>query len=115
MCLVCGTPLNISEAPQAERERAYIRSLIAQCRTKNQIEDALVATYGRNVLALPKEGGFSLAAYLVPIAAVLLAAVALALTIPRWRRRRPAAPEPPEEVPASESARLDEDLARYDL
>jgi cytochrome c-type biogenesis protein CcmH len=115
MCLVCGTPLNISESPQAERERAYIRTLIAQCKTKGQVKDALVATYGRNVLALPEKNGFSLAAYLVPIGAVLLAALALGLTIPRWRRRRPAAAAPAEEVPAAESARLDEDLGRYDL
>jgi len=43
MCPVCGTVLEHAFAPQAERERALIRRLIAEGRTKEEIKDALVA------------------------------------------------------------------------
>ena len=34
MCPVCGTPLGLaSEAPQAQRERAYIERMIASCKS----------------------------------------------------------------------------------
>ena len=35
MCPVCGTPLNVAtEAPQANRERRFIQTLIDRCRSK---------------------------------------------------------------------------------
>ncbi len=67
MCPVCGTPLELaSEAPQAERERALITRLVDDCQTKEQVKARLVAEYGDEVLALPDDEGFDLAAYLVP-------------------------------------------------
>ena len=121
MCPVCGTALNVSESPQAARERAFIRDRIAHCETKGQIKKDLVAQYGANVLALPHESGFNLAVYLVPIAAVLAALAGLAVALPRWRRRRPGAARDAHDadgtgdLAAADARRLDEDLARYDL
>src|SRR5438094_430461 len=66
MCPVCGTLLELSDSPQAQRERAYINTLIAQGKTKQQIEDALVEQYGPNVLATPSGSGFDLTAWIVP-------------------------------------------------
>jgi cytochrome c-type biogenesis protein CcmH len=118
MCPVCGTLLQLAESPQAQREKAFIRRLIAAGKSEDQIKDALVAEYGDEVLALPRGSGFSLSAYVVPIVAFLVAAVALAIGVWRWRRAgagrdgdaRPTA------GPAGEDAeRLDADLARYDL
>src|SRR3954467_389749 len=56
MCTVCGTPLNLApgDAPFAQRERAYIRRLIARGDSKQEIKDALARQYGDEVLALPK-------------------------------------------------------------
>jgi len=119
MCPVCGTLLQLAESPQAQRERAFIRRLIVAGKGEGQIKDALVAEYGNEVLALPQGSGFSLSAYLVPIVAFLVAAVALALGVMRWRRAGgdsggggPAAPAGPK---GSDAERLDADLARYDL
>jgi cytochrome c-type biogenesis protein CcmH len=117
MCPVCGTLLQLAESPQAQREKAFIRRLIDEGRTEAQIKDALVAEYGDEVLALPQGSGFSLSAYLVPIVAFLVAAIALAIGVLRWRRagdrRDKGGPEP---GPSDEdSERLDADLARYDL
>ena len=86
MCPICGTALNLSGAPQADRERAFIRRQIAAGKTKDEIKDELVAQYGTEVLAEPPKSGFDLTAWLVPGAAILLAAVAIAIGLRRWRR-----------------------------
>jgi cytochrome c-type biogenesis protein CcmH len=115
MCPVCGTPLNVSESPQAARERAFIRRRIGACASKEQIKRELVAQFGSGVLALPEEKGFNLAAYLVPLAAVLAALAGLAVALPRWRRARSPGPPERSDVAAADARRLDEDIARYDL
>jgi cytochrome c-type biogenesis protein CcmH len=117
MCPVCGTLLELAESPQAQREKAFISRLVAAGRTKAQIKDALVAEYGNEVLALPRGSGFDLSAYLVPVIAFLVAAVALGFGVVRWRRAgRGPDRDPPVAGPGPEdSRRLDADLARYDL
>jgi cytochrome c-type biogenesis protein CcmH/NrfF len=117
MCPICGTLLELAESPQALREKAFIKDLIAKGKTKAQIKDALVAQYGQEVLALPKGSGFDLSAYLVPAIAFLIAAVALAVGVLRWRRDSgPPGPGTSAKGPTGEDAeRLEADLARYDL
>jgi cytochrome c-type biogenesis protein CcmH len=116
MCVTCKIPLNIAEGPQPAREREFIRGLIAQGQTKEQIKTALVAEYGENVLALPDGDGVGLTAYLVPLALLALLGGGLVLLIPRWRARSPAAPAEDTAAPAlstADATRLDDDLARY--
>jgi cytochrome c-type biogenesis protein CcmH/NrfF len=117
MCPVCGTLLQLADSPQAQREKAFIARLVSEGKTEAQIKDALVAEYGNEVLALPQGSGFSLSAYVVPIVAFLLAALALAIGVLRWRRAGGGdGPAPPPSAPEGEDAeRLDADLARYDL
>ena len=116
MCPVCGTLLQLAEAPQAQREKAFIARLIEEGKSEQQVKDALVAEYGEEVLALPEGKGFNLSAYLVPIIALLLAAVALAIGVMRWRRAGGRDGPPNRNGPSGEdSERLDADLARYDL
>lgn len=120
MCPVCGTLLELAESPQAQREKDFVQRLVNQGKSKQQIKDALVSEYGDAVLALPQGSGFSLSAYLVPIIAFVVAAVALALGVLRWRRAggggggNGSAPSPVGPS-AADSERLDADLARYDL
>jgi cytochrome c-type biogenesis protein CcmH len=113
MCVECGTALNVSQSPVANDERGFIRDLIAQGKTKAQIKDALVAEFGPNVLATPDDGGFGLAAYLVPPLLALLALIGVAVAARRWRRE----PEPaaPAALEAEQAERLDRDMAGYDL
>jgi cytochrome c-type biogenesis protein CcmH len=117
MCVVCGVPLELAtDAPQAIQERDFIRRLIAQGLTKEQIKDRLVAEYGEEVLATPSDSGFDLAAWLVPGAAIVVAAVAIGIGLRRWRRKGDDdAPEPEPSVSDADSKRIDEDLARYRL
>jgi len=117
MCDTCNVPLNVADSPRADQERREIRDLIARGLTKDQIKAELRRRYGPQVLALPPDRGFSLAAYGVPIAAVLLLLATTAVLLPRWRRRgSPTARGAPAvaEVSAADAARLDEDLARWD-
>jgi cytochrome c-type biogenesis protein CcmH/NrfF len=118
MCPVCGVPLGLAtEAPQAQRERAFIQREAEACKSKQEIKDELVAQFGDRVLALPPEKGFNLAAYLVP-AAIVLAGVAAVATIALHRRRSGGPPAPPPSTPAlagDDAARLEADLERYDL
>ncbi len=117
MCVTCKIPLNVAESPQADRERALIRGLIAQGRTETQIKRTLVDQYGAAVLGLPSAKGFDLTAYLVPIAVVLALLSLLALLLPSWRRHARAQAEEASRAPtlsASETARLDADLKRFD-
>jgi cytochrome c-type biogenesis protein CcmH len=118
MCPICGTALNVAGAPQADRQRAFIRREIAKGRTKAQIKDALVAEYGENVLGVPRNDGFGAAAWLVPAAVVALLLALAAVLVPRWRRRagqRPAdVPAAGPALSAADARRLEEDIARYD-
>ena len=111
MCTICGTLLAESDSPQADRERALIRGLIAEGQTKGQIKDALVAQYGSQVLATPSGHGFDLLAWLVPGIAIAAALGGIGWFALRRRPERPSA----KPIEASDAARLDEDMSRYDL
>jgi cytochrome c-type biogenesis protein CcmH len=113
MCTICGTLLEESQSPQADRERALIRRLIAQGEDKDQIKDALVAEYGPRVLATPSGHGFDLAAWIVPGLLLALAIVGLFVGAFRLVRRSRPPPAPVPLDPADE-ARLDRDLSSYD-
>lgn len=115
MCPICGTLLQLSGSPQADRERELIRRLIAEGKSKDEIKDELVAEYGDDVLATPEGSGFDLTAWVLPVVAVLLAVLGVGLALRRWRRRDAEAPvdaSPPE---GEQAERLDADLSRYDL
>lgn len=113
MCPICGTTLGLSGSPQADRQRAFIRELIAEGRTKDEIKDALVAEYGDEVLAVPGTEGFDLAAWLVPGGALILAAGATVVGVRRWRTAGSEKAGTPSQ--REDEDRLDEDLARYHL
>jgi cytochrome c-type biogenesis protein CcmH len=113
MCTICGTLLEESQSPQADRERALIRKLIVRGEDKDQIKDALVAQYGPRVLATPSGHGFDLAAWIVPGLLIALAIVGLLVGAFQLVRRSPP-PPPPVPLDPADEARLDRDLSSYD-
>ncbi len=119
MCPICGTLLELADSPQARREKIFVARLVAAGKSKAEVKDALVAQYGAEVLAQPEASGFDLSAYLVPILAFLVAAVAVVLSVLRWRRSGRAGDTPGKadgDAPRGEDAeRLEADLSRYDL
>jgi cytochrome c-type biogenesis protein CcmH len=114
MCTICGTLLEESQSPQADRERALIRTLIAQGDDKDQIKDALVAEYGPRALATPSGHGFDLAAWIVPGLLIALAIAGLIAGAFRLAgRSRPR--NQPAPIDPADAERLDRDLSSYDL
>jgi cytochrome c-type biogenesis protein CcmH len=120
VCPTCKTTLQMSNAPVAERMRAFIRQRIAAGDTKSEIKDKLVAQFGESVLAAPPARGFNLLAWLVPIAGGLIAAVAVAVLALRWSRSRaapaggPSAADRRRPLDPESERRVDEELARFD-
>ena len=115
MCVECGTALNVSTSPVADREREFIRRRIAEGKSKPEIKAALVEEYGPKVLAVPEGGGFDVAAWLVPGLLSLIALVGVGVAALRWRGRRdeePAADGP--ELDPEDRRRLDDDMAAFD-
>ena len=116
VCPVCQTTLDQSNAPIAQRMKAFIRARIAAGDSEEEIKDALVAQFGTEVLAEPPGGGFGLLAWLLPIGALVVGALVVAFLIRTWSRRRPRSePEPAGERLDPELERLvDDELARFD-
>jgi cytochrome c-type biogenesis protein CcmH len=114
MCPICGTLLEESQSPQAERERELIRRLIDEGKDKEQIKDELVAEYGPNVLATPSGHGFDLLAWLVPGVGIALAIGAIAFMVSRQSRRGRAAGASAPELDSAELSRLERDMSSYD-
>ena len=116
MCPTCHTTLDMSDSQAAQQIKGFIAKKIAACWTAKQIESALVANYGQQILATPSHKGFDLLAWWLPIAGVLVGALVLAIGVWRWSRRSdPEPPEPPGSGLDEETERrLDDLLARYD-
>jgi cytochrome c-type biogenesis protein CcmH/NrfF len=123
MCPTCKTLLALSQAPIAQRMRAFIRARIAAGETKSQIENQLVAEFGESVLAAPPTHGFGLLAWVLPVVGLLGSAAAVAAVAWRWAR----AGEHDTSIGRVEPARngrvgidpalerkLDEELAQFD-
>jgi cytochrome c-type biogenesis protein CcmH len=113
MCVQCKTPLNLSTAAVAEREREFIRSEIARGKSKEEIKAGLVERFGPAVLAMPEDEGFGLTAYLVPVLAGLLALAAVLLWMRRWRRPAAARERAPA-MGAADARRLERDMNAHD-
>lgn len=121
ICPTCQTTLELSNAPIADRMRAFIRERIAAGDSESEISAALVAQFGEGVLAAPPKEGFNLLAWVLPLAGGAVAIGALAVALRRWSRTRaesgataaPSANGRPPLDPELER-RLDEELARFD-
>ena len=119
-CPTCKQSLALSNAPVADRMRAFIRERIAAGDTKSEIKAKLVAEFGEGILAAPPKRGFNLLAWVLPVAGLALGALVLALLARRWLTAR-AEPRP---VDPSENGRapldpeldrrVDEELARFE-
>jgi len=113
VCPVCGTTLDQSNAPVAERMKAFIRARIAAGDSAQQIKDRLVAQFGPDVLARPPKGGFGLLAWLLPLAGIAVGAIAVAVLIRAWTATR-GSPDDDLELDPELDRLVDDELARFD-
>jgi cytochrome c-type biogenesis protein CcmH len=116
MCLVCHEPLDQSNSPFADRERALIRRYIAAGDTKSEIKDKLVAQFGKQILAAPPDSGFDILAWWLPIAGLVGGALVLGFLAWFWSRGRRGPPVAMARAPLDPALerRLDDELARFD-
>lgn len=116
ICPTCKTTLDQSDAPVAERMKAYVATRVEQCASKQQIKDELVAQFGPSVLAAPPREGFHWLAWLLPVAGLLGAAAVVTGLVWRWSRTRPVPAAANGRAPLDPELerRLDRELARYD-
>ena len=121
MCPACDTTLEQSDSPIANEMRRFIRARIAAGDSEGEIKRKLVAQFGPGILAAPPKQGFGLLAWVLPLGAIVLAAIVLAVLVMRWSRRR--SPPAEEADPARNGRvrlepelerRLDEELARFE-
>ena len=115
MCPTCHTTLDQSDAPAAQQIKTEISRRIAQCWSAQQIESELVGNFGQGILAAPPHKGFDLLAWWLPIAGVVLGALALAAGVWRWSRtREPDLASNNLSLDEETERKLDELLARLD-
>jgi cytochrome c-type biogenesis protein CcmH len=118
ICPTCKTTLDQSDAPVARQIKALVARRVAQCASKQQIKDELVADFGPAVLAAPPREGFHWLAWVLPLAGVLAAAGVISALVWRWSRSRPgeAVVDSNGRLPLDPELehRLDRELARYD-
>ena len=121
MCPICeGETLAQSDAPAAQRIKAYIQQRIDEGATRSEIKRELVEQWGTRILAAPPRHGFDLLAWLLPIVGVLAGALVLGVLAWRWTRVREPEPTPQRwslnghPLDPDEERRLDDELARFD-
>jgi cytochrome c-type biogenesis protein CcmH/NrfF len=93
-CMCGGCPRDLlstcgcSAGPRnAEETRAALREKMAQGETNEQIIEEYRQQYGVEALAIPPNTGALRAIYVAPLVAIFGGAVALGVTVARWRAR----------------------------
>ncbi len=95
-CPQCaGQSVAQSDVPAARALRDQIRADIEAGRSDDAIRARLAdGAYGEDILLNPPRSGFAALVWIVPVAAVVVAFVGLALAFRRWERQGPATPSP---------------------
>lgn len=86
----CGQILvecNHVGCPNSDGMRQELAAAVASGSTDQQIYDLFIRKYGPTVMAAPLFHGFSILAWVMPIAALLLGTFGAALLLNHWRRR----------------------------
>jgi cytochrome c-type biogenesis protein CcmH len=91
-CPVCQG-LSVADSPSSTSAAiaADIRRRVLAGQSDQEIRDAYVARYGRWILLTPT-GGLGAAAVVLPLAGLVVAGVAVGVTLRRWARRPDRAP-----------------------
>ncbi len=106
MCPVCpAETIDQAQVEIARQMRVIVREMLAEGKNRDDIFDFFVQRYGQDILAAPPKSGANLVAWLLPIAGVIAALVAVFFIIRSMTRRGPA--------PATPTPLYDDGLAPY--
>ena len=116
MCPTCHQLLELSDAPVADRIRAFIQTRIDAGDTKSEIKRRLVSEFGQVVLAVPPAHGFNLLVWLLPLLGLAGSGAVIAVLVRRWSRpsREPGPGATDYVLDPRFARRLEEELARFD-
>jgi cytochrome c-type biogenesis protein CcmH/NrfF len=106
-----GLTLHDCPSDAAAALRARIESWAREGRSRTEIMTTLRAEYGPSIAASPEPRGRGLAAWLVPVAAVLAGGAVMTAALRRWNEPAGAVPNR-RELSSDERARLDRELTR---
>ncbi len=120
-CPVCsGETVADSNAPLSVQMRGIIREKLTNGESPDQIRAYFVARYGSEILLTPPAAGFTLGVWLMPIIALAIGVVVVAVVLRSWSRRPDEAVAAVDDaasvaadLPATEEARLEQELARF--
>jgi cytochrome c-type biogenesis protein CcmH len=114
-CMVCqNQSIDDSDAPLARDLRILVRERLTAGDSDAQVLDFLVARYGEFVLLKPRLSGRTALLWLMPVAALLIGALALLIAWRRYRRRVRTAAADGAALTPSEEADLTRILQRSD-
>lgn len=86
MCPVCeGQSVAESNAQLARDMRAVIKAKLLEGRSKEEIVDYFVSSYGETILASPPPRGFSVILWLLPVLSVLIGGAIILRAIYSYR------------------------------
>ncbi len=85
MCGCANMVLSSCRCDFSTRMRAEIRDIMADGKDREEVIQVLVDRYGEVVLATPKQEGFNLTAYFMPLVAIFAGALFLIIVIRRWK------------------------------
>lgn len=86
MCPVCeGQSVAESNAQLARDMRTAIKTKLLEGKSKEEIIDYFVSSYGETVLASPPPRGFSVILWLLPVLSVIIGAAIILRTIRAYR------------------------------
>ena len=84
-CLVCqGESVADSPSTISQQMRGVIRQQLQQGQSEQQIIQYFVSRYGSNILWSPPKQGFTMLAWIIPIAILLGGAILLVLVLRGW-------------------------------
>ena len=105
-------PVAYHDSGASTEVKLRIRELLSEGKSEEEILDEYVAKYGERILSAPRAEGFGLAAYILPIVAILLATTVIVL---RGTKKKPVLIEFKSSAkPGSDyDDRLDQELKDY--
>ena len=111
-CPVCeNIPLDACGTAACAQWRQQIADLLTEGYTEQQIYDYFVQQYGVSVLAAPPASGFNWLIYVLPPAAVLIAALILGRGLMNWKTGSSKYSQSGKKTPKTKySRRLEDDL-----